>query len=100
PEPGQPPLSPRPTEACYPATPPTVAALRDRERAAAAAQGAAFFDLYAYMGGAGGMIRWYCQAPALALPDFIHLSAAGYRHVASVLAEALREGAPPVAGAE
>jgi hypothetical protein len=49
-----------------------VAWLRDRERTAAAAQRAAFFDLYAYMGEAGGMLRWYCQRPALALPDFIH----------------------------
>ena len=100
PEPGQPPLSPLATDSCYPATPPSVAALRDRERAAAAAQGAAFFDLYAYMGEAGGMVRWYCQSPALALPDFVHLSAAGYRHVAAVLAEALRTAAPPVAGAD
>ena len=100
PEGGTLPLSPSPDDACYPATLPTVAWLRDRERTAAAAQRAAFFDLYAYMREAGGMLRWYCQRPALALPDFIHLSAAGYRHVASVLAEALREAAPPVARTE
>ncbi|MEN9800269.1 MAG: hypothetical protein RL653_3966 [Pseudomonadota bacterium] len=95
PTPGAAPVSPALGDACFPSTLPTVGLLRDAERAVARSQGAAFFDLYAYMGGEGGMVRWYCQRPSLALSDFIHLSAAGYRHAAEVLVEALRTSAPP-----
>jgi lysophospholipase L1-like esterase len=93
PDPAAPPLSPPAQSACLPRTLPSVPLIRDAERRVARAHGAAFFDLYALMGEADGMLRWHCLRPSLALSDMVHLSAAGYTHVAAVLAETLRGAA-------
>jgi len=67
-------------------------ALVAAERQATAQAGAAFFDLFHTMGGAGAMARWANQRPALAQPDRVHLTLAGYRLVAGWLYEALMRG--------
>lgn len=59
------------------------------QRAAAHATGAAFWDLYAAMGGAGAIQRWATQKPALAQADRVHLTATGYRLVADALYQQL-----------
>jgi lysophospholipase L1-like esterase len=63
-------------------------------REVAQASGGAFLDPFALQGESGGMVRWYCAAPRLASPDLIHLTDAGYRHLARALADAI--AAPPV----
>lgn len=92
--------SPIPSGATRPAGPlrrthPNVATIRTLMREIALAQDAAFFDPFALQGEAGGMVRWYCATPRLAGPDLIHLSAAGYRHVAASLVDALASRRSP-----
>jgi lysophospholipase L1-like esterase len=66
-------------------------ALVAAQRRAALSEGAAFWDLYQAMGGAGSIARWAARARPLAQPDRVHLTAAGYRLVAeSLYAELLR----------
>jgi lysophospholipase L1-like esterase len=67
-------------------------ALVAAERQATAEAGAAFFDLFHTMGGAGAMARWASERPALAQPDRVHLTPAGYQRVAGWLYEALMRG--------
>jgi lysophospholipase L1-like esterase len=67
-------------------------ALVAAERQAAAQAGAAFFDLFHAMGGAGTMARWASLRPPLAQPDHVHLTQAGYRLVAGWFYEALMRG--------
>lgn len=57
--------------------------------AAAHTTGAACWDLYAAMGGAGAIQRWATQKPALAQADRVHLTATGYRLVADALYQQL-----------
>jgi lysophospholipase L1-like esterase len=71
---------------------PRMPALVAAERQATAEAGVAFFDLFHTMGGAGAMARWVNQRPALAQPDRVHLTLAGYRLVAGWLYEALMRG--------
>jgi len=65
--------------------PALVAAQRQATRKA----GAAFFDLFHAMGGAGSIARWTMLNPRLAQPDRVHLTATGYRLVADWLYEAM-----------
>ena len=58
-------------------------------RAAAHAQGAAFFDVYSFMGGAGSMSTWVQRSPPLAGADHIHFTPNGARKVGRALALAL-----------
>lgn len=60
-------------------------ALVESQRRAAFEAGAAFFDLFQAMGGAGSIERWASLQEPLAQPDRVHLTAAGYRLVASWL---------------
>jgi len=61
------------------------------QRRAALASGAAFFDLFRAMGGAGSIARWATAQPPLAQSDRVHLTPAGYRMVAEwIYAELMR----------
>ncbi|HKP12142.1 MAG TPA: GDSL-type esterase/lipase family protein, partial [Blastocatellia bacterium] len=64
-------------------------ALVAAQRQATVKAGAAFFDLFHAMGGAGSITRWASLRPALAQPDRVHLTLAGYRLVADWLYAAL-----------
>lgn len=59
------------------------------QRRAAARSGAAFFDLYAAMGGLNSMVAWAQHDPPLAALDYTHLSGSGSRRVAGFLYNAL-----------
>ncbi len=48
-----------------------------------------FWDGYAFMGGAGSMKRWVAARPALASPDYIHLTRRGYVCSSMLLTDAL-----------
>ena len=51
--------------------------------------GCAVWDWRRYMGGAGSIYLWARETPALAAPDLIHLTPAGYRRTAAALAQSL-----------
>ena len=55
----------------------------------AARHGCLFWDTQAAMGGPGSILRWAVSSPALARPDLLHLTPAGYDLLASLLTEAL-----------
>ncbi|MDY0059487.1 MAG: hypothetical protein RBU45_06730, partial [Myxococcota bacterium] len=55
----------------------------------AARHGCLFWDTQAAMGGPGSILRWAASSPALARPDLLHLTPAGYDLLASLLTEAL-----------
>ncbi len=58
----------------------------DRVEARAAEQlGCAYFSPYKAMGGATGFDEWLHSTPSLAVPDRIHLSAAGYRKLGEAM---------------
>src|SRR5690606_3490738 len=59
---------------------------------AARAEGCAFFDTFAAMGGEGGMERWYRANPRLAFGDFRHATPAGYRVLGNMFYKALLAG--------
>jgi lysophospholipase L1-like esterase len=60
-------------------------ALVAAQRRTALGSGAAFWDLYRAMGARGAIDRWARQPAALAQPDRVHLTRAGYRLVAAAL---------------
>lgn len=62
------------------------------QRAAAAAEGCAFFDTWAAMGGEGAMRAWYRHRPRLAMGDFRHATPAGYEVIGNLFYKALLEG--------
>lgn len=61
-------------------------------RSAARAEGCAFFDTFAAMGGEGSMRRWWRAEPRLAFGDFRHATPAGYRVVGNMFYKALLKG--------
>lgn len=63
--------------------------LREIQRKVAFDEGCLFWDSYRAMGGRGSAKRWYTQDPQLIRPDYVHLSMAGSRFMASMLAKAL-----------
>jgi lysophospholipase L1-like esterase len=67
-------------------------ALVEAQRQAAFEAGAAFYDLFNAMGGPGSIARWATQSQALAQPDRVHLTTAGYRLVADWLYSELMSG--------
>jgi len=71
-----------------------MSALVEAQRRAAFKSGAAFYDLFSAMGGAGSIERWATERPALAQPDRVHLTSAGYRMVAERLYVELVNGLP------
>jgi len=70
----------------------TMSALIDAQRRAARQSGAAFFDLFKAMGGAGSIDRWATAGPPLAQPDHVHLTSAGYKLVAEWIDAELMRG--------
>jgi lysophospholipase L1-like esterase len=68
---------------------PYVSKVCDVLREAAHSQGAAFFDVFAFMGGAGSMADWTQRNPPLAGADRIHFTPNGARKVGTALAQAL-----------
>jgi lysophospholipase L1-like esterase len=70
-------------------TVPDLPALVEAQRRACRASGAAFFDLYGAMGGAGSIERWRTGDEPLARPDRVHLTTAGYHRAAAMLYGAL-----------
>lgn len=64
----------------------------EAQRRAAAAEGCAFFDTFAAMGGEGAMRRWYRSRPRLSFGDFRHATPAGYRVIGNMLYKALLKG--------
>ncbi len=70
---------------------PYVDEVRSALREAAHAQGAAFFDVFSFMGGAGSMSDWAQRNPPLAGADHIHFTPNGARKVGRALALALQQ---------
>jgi lysophospholipase L1-like esterase len=70
---------------------PFVDEVRDALRTAAHLQGAAFFDVYGFMGGAGSMTDWVARNPPLASSDHIHFTPNGAQKVGKALAAALEQ---------
>lgn len=65
-------------------------ALIETQRQAAIAEGAAFWNQFAAMGGAGAIHQWTQQTPRLAQKDHVHLTLPGYERIADALYEQLR----------
>lgn len=68
---------------------PTVDTITRLQRDVALAQGCAWFDVFAYMGGPGSIQRWACGVPQLASLDFVHLTPRGYVEVARAVQSAI-----------
>lgn len=62
------------------------------ERQVAAETGAAFFNTFEAMGGAGTMARWYTSDPRLVSADFIHPTSNGAKIVGELLYNSLSDG--------
>ncbi len=60
----------------------TLPSLIETQRQAALSEGAAFWDQFAAMGGAGSINFWANHEPRLAQKDHVHLTLAGYELVA------------------
>ncbi|MEO8181106.1 MAG: GDSL-type esterase/lipase family protein [Deltaproteobacteria bacterium] len=71
---------------------PAVARLVAAQRTVALAEGCAFFDVYAAMGGAGAIAKGRQQKPPLASPDLRHPTVAGQRRIGSLFYAALMHG--------
>lgn len=70
---------------------PFVDEVRDALRDAAHIQGAAYFDVYEFMGGSGSMAKWVTHNPPLAGSDHIHFTPNGAQKVGKALAAALEK---------
>lgn len=68
---------------------PILQALIATQREAAINEGAAFWNQFAAMGGAGSIHRWANLSPKLAQKDRVHLTLAGYELIADALYEEL-----------
>jgi lysophospholipase L1-like esterase len=71
-----------------------MSAFVEAQRRAAFKTGAAFYDLFAAMGGAGSIERWATLHQPLAQADRVHLTSTGYRLVAGWLYSELMRGLP------
>ena len=70
-------------------TNPRLAEVIKVERAVASAQGCAFFDTFAAMGGEGTAQAWRQRTPAASRPDHLHYTPVGYRALSDAYAVAL-----------
>lgn len=70
----------------------SVPVIVEAQRRAAAAEGCAFFDTFAAMGGEGSMRRWFRSEPRLAFGDYRHATPAGYRVIGNMLYKAMLKG--------
>lgn len=68
---------------------PILPALNDSIHAAANEAGAAFWNMYAAMGGKGSIIRWVEANPQLAGEDYIHFTPLGAKKIAGLLYDTL-----------
>ena len=68
---------------------PILPAFNDSLRAAANEAGAAFWNMYAAMGGKGSIIRWVEANPQLAGEDYIHFTPLGAKKIAQLLYDTL-----------
>ncbi len=75
-----------------PRSKPAMAKMVAAQRAVAEAEGCAFWDARAAMGGEGAIVRWSTRKPTLAWADLLHLSAAGQDLVGNMLADAIEAG--------
>ena len=64
-------------------------AIVDSLRVTAQRSGAAFWDMYAAMGGQGSMAQWVRQVPPLAGPDYVHFTPRGAEKMGGMLYETL-----------
>ncbi len=62
------------------------------QRAAAFAQGCAFYDTWTAMGGEGAVARWLDSRPRLASSDLRHMTPAGYAVVGNLYYKAMLAG--------
>lgn len=65
----------------YPSLPEVVDSLREMSLQ----EGAAFWDMYAAMGGKGSIVKWYRAKPQLAGGDFVHFTPKGAQKMADML---------------
>lgn len=70
----------------------TIPTIVESQRAAAFAEGCAFFDTWNAMGGEGTLQEWLRMRPRLASGDLRHMTPAGYEVVANLFYKALLEG--------
>jgi lysophospholipase L1-like esterase len=63
--------------------------LNDGMKAAAFAEGCAFWDMYSVMGGRNSMVSWVNHNPQYAGPDYTHFTPAGARKMAELFSKAL-----------
>ncbi|MDP2316636.1 MAG: GDSL-type esterase/lipase family protein, partial [Pseudomonadota bacterium] len=75
-----------------PGTKPNLPRLVEAQRKVAAAEGCAFWNGYAAMGGSGAIVRWGARKPPLAWTDLVHLSTTGQRIIGDLLADAIEHG--------
>ena len=68
---------------------PILPELNDSLRAATQEAGAAFWNMYAAMGGRGSIIRWVEANPQLAGEDYIHFTPLGAKKIARLLYDTL-----------
>jgi lysophospholipase L1-like esterase len=71
---------------------PLLDAVIDVQRRVAAELGCGFFDVRAFMGGEGSMVRWVSAIPPLGATDHVHFTALGYKHLGEVLHQSLLSG--------
>ena len=64
-------------------------AIVDSLRVTAVRSGAAYWDMYAAMGGQGSMTQWVRQSPPLANEDYIHFTRRGAAKMGDMLYETL-----------
>ncbi|MEM9188196.1 MAG: GDSL-type esterase/lipase family protein [Myxococcota bacterium] len=70
---------------------PTVPMIIEAQRAAAAAEGCAFFDTFGAMGGEGSITAWARSRPRLAMTDYRHATPAGYEVIGNLFYKAVLE---------
>ena len=68
---------------------PILPALNDSLRVAANEAGAAYWSMYAAMGGRGSIVRWAEANPQLAGEDYIHFTPLGAKKIAGLLYDTL-----------
>ena len=68
---------------------PMLPAFVDSLKASATQCGAAYWDIFAVMGGEGSMNEWVAARPALAGPDYVHFTLAGSGKVGTMFCDAL-----------
>jgi lysophospholipase L1-like esterase len=71
---------------------PSIPILVAAQRRVARAEGAAFYNTFAAMGGMGTMARWYDDSPRLVTGDFTHPTYTGAEKLGAMLVDALLKG--------